>query len=108
MDTRARATSTARRAKIAIDPAKDEAVRLALDKVIPPIPPPTDTKYVKHVRIRSELLSKFWGRHMYLGAHVLLPEGFDEHPDARYPLIINHGHFPYTSTASARSRPTRT
>ena len=32
---------------------------------------------------------------MYLGAHVLLPEGFDTHPNARYPLVINHGHFPY-------------
>ena len=58
------------------------------------IPQPADTKYVKHVRIKSELLSKFWGRDMYLGAHVLLPEGFDTHPNARYPLIINHGHFP--------------
>ena len=55
---------------------------------------PADTKYVKHVRIKSELLSKFWGRDMFLGAHVLLPEGFDAHPNARYPLIINHGHFP--------------
>jgi hypothetical protein len=27
---------------------------------------------------------------------VLLPEGFDTHPAARYPLVINHGHFPYT------------
>jgi len=25
----------------------------------------------------------------------LLPEGFDEHPEAKYPLVINHGHFPY-------------
>ena len=33
---------------------------------------------------------------MYLGAHVLLPEGFDEHPQARYPLVIFHGHFPET------------
>ena len=33
---------------------------------------------------------------MHLGACVLLPEGFDEHPNARYPLIINHGHFPRT------------
>ncbi len=33
---------------------------------------------------------------MHLGAHVLLPEGFDEHPDARYPLVIFHGHFPQT------------
>ncbi len=33
---------------------------------------------------------------MYLGAHVLLPLGFDEHPDARYPFVIFHGHFPET------------
>ncbi len=33
---------------------------------------------------------------MYLGAHVLVPEGFDTHPEARYPLMIDHGHFPYT------------
>ena len=31
---------------------------------------------------------------MHLGAHVLLPEGFESHPDARYPLVIFHGHFP--------------
>lgn len=68
---------------------------LALTEVIPPITPPEDTKYIKHVRIQSELLTEFWGRPMYLGAHVLLPEGFDEHPDARYPLAIMHGHFPY-------------
>jgi hypothetical protein len=69
-------------------------VRLELDKVIPPVTEPRDTKYVKHVRIKSERLSKFWGRDMFLGAHVLLPEGFDSHPEARYPLVINHGHFP--------------
>lgn len=69
-------------------------VDLVMDQEIPPIEPPADTRYVKHVRIKSELLSKFWGRDMYLGAHVLLPEGFDEHPDARYPLAIFHGHFP--------------
>ena len=33
---------------------------------------------------------------MHLGAHVLLPEGFDSHPDAHYPLVIFHGHFPQT------------
>ena len=67
-----------------------------------------DTKYIKHERIQSELLTKFWGRPMYLGAHVLLPEGFDAHPNARYPLVINHGHFPPRSAASARRRPIRT
>jgi hypothetical protein len=70
-------------------------VRLELTNEIPPIPDPPETKYVKHVRIQSERLTKFWGRPMYLGAHVLLPEGFDAHPNARYPLVVNHGHFPY-------------
>jgi hypothetical protein len=82
--------------KIAIDPGKDEVVRIELDQVIPPIPDPPTTKYVKHERIQSERLTKFWGRPTYLGAHLLLPEGFDEHPEARYPLAIFHGHFPDT------------
>jgi hypothetical protein len=69
-------------------------ISIALDKVIPPIEPPRDTKYIKHIKIQSERLTKFWGRPMHLGAHVLLPEGFDAHPEARYPLVIFHGHFP--------------
>jgi len=82
--------------KVRFDPAGDQTIHIVLDRVIPPIPAPQDTKYVKHVKIQSELLTKFWGRPMHLGAIVLLPHGFEEHPDARYPLIVNHGHFPYT------------
>ena len=70
--------------------------RLVLNQEIPPIPDPASTRYVRHERIQSRLLSEFWGRPVFLGAHVLLPEGFDEHPDARYPLVIFHGHFPET------------
>lgn len=80
--------------KIVIEENPAGPLTLALDQVIPEIKPPADTKYVKHERIRSERLSKFWGRDMYLGAHVLLPEGWDTHPQAKYPLVINHGHFP--------------
>jgi hypothetical protein len=69
-------------------------VLVSMDQVIADIVPPEDTSYVKHVRIRSERLSEFWGEDVYLGAHVLLPHGFDEHPDARYPLMVFHGHFP--------------
>jgi hypothetical protein len=82
--------------QVDIDARKGGTITIALDKVIPPIPDPPETKYIKHVRIQSERLTKFWGRPMHLGAHVLLPHGFDEHPNARYPLVINHGHFPYT------------
>jgi len=81
--------------KITIDPSKGNKIKIVLDKQIPPIEDPPETKYIKHIKIKSELLSEFWGRPMYLGAHILLPEGFDEHPEARYPLVINHGHFPY-------------
>lgn len=71
-----------------------ENVEVVMDQVIPPIPEPEDTEWIKHIKIKSEKLSKFWGRDMYLGAHVLLPKGFDEHPEAKYPLMVFQGHFP--------------
>jgi len=80
--------------KIVLDPKKRKSIKITLDQIIPNIIPPTDTKYVKHIKMKSTLLSEFWGRPMYLGAHVLLPEGFDDHSEARYPLMIFHGHFP--------------
>ena len=80
--------------KISLNPKKRESIKITLDQIIPEIVPPKDTKYVKHIKIKSKLLSDFWGKPMYLGAHILLPEGFDNHPEARYPLMIFHGHFP--------------
>ena len=69
-------------------------IAVSLENVIGPIAPEPDTKYVKHLRIQSALLTKFWGRPVFLSAIVLLPEGFDEHPDAHYPEMIFEGHFP--------------
>ncbi len=84
-----------------------DAPRLALtlDQVIPPVKPVPETPFVRHVRIRSELLSRFWGRPMYLGAYVLLPAGFAEHPNARFPLMVNHGHFPADGIGAWRETP---
>jgi hypothetical protein len=79
---------------VRLDPSQDATIQLVLDQEIPPIPEFQDTPWIKHVQIQSELLSEFWGRPMYLGAYVLLPAGFNEHPEARYPLAIHHGHFP--------------
>ena len=84
--------------KIAVDPAMGGTIRVELTKTIPPIEPPKDTKYIKHVKIQSKLLSDFWGRPMFLGAVVLLPEGFEEHPNARYPVMYRQGHFAATFT----------
>ncbi len=80
--------------KITIGENGVQDVAVAMEKVIPPIEEPEDTEWIKHIKIKSEKLSEFWGRDMYLGAHILLPKGFDEHPEAQYPLMIFHGHFP--------------
>ncbi len=72
----------------------DQQIRIVIGQEIPPIEPPEDTKYIRHIRMKSDLLSEFWGRDIHLGAHILVPEGFDEHPEARYPLMLFHGHFP--------------
>lgn len=72
------------------------AFEVLLDTAIAEIEPPEDTAFIRHVRMRSELLSEFWGEDMYLGANVLLPKDFAQHPEARFPLMVFHGHFPKT------------
>jgi len=82
-----------------------ERVRLSLDRVIPPLQPlqegdvlelgnPRDREQVRFVKIRSELLSEFWGRDMYLGANVLLPRSWEPGSERRYPVLFHLGHFP--------------
>ncbi|MGE0812468.1 MAG: alpha/beta hydrolase-fold protein [Vicinamibacterales bacterium] len=91
--------------EVTIDPAAGGTIRVSLDQVIPEIAPVPDTKYVKHERIQSALLTKFWGRPMHIGASVLLPEGWDTHPNARYPLFIYHNHFAPTLTGWRETPP---
>lgn len=77
-----------------IDPRQGSPPRITMTHAIPPIKAPVDTTYVKHVRIQSNILTKFWNTPVYLGAIVLLPEGWAAHPEAHYPLMIEHTHFP--------------
>ena len=80
--------------RLHIDPHRQQHFSLNLVNQIAAIDRKSDTEFVRHIRIRSELLSKFWGRDVYLGAHVLLPKDFDKHPEAHYPLMVFHGHYP--------------
>ncbi|WP_436514734.1 alpha/beta hydrolase-fold protein [Ekhidna sp. To15] len=80
--------------KVTIEENQSANFSIVMDQIIPPVEEPEDTKWIKHIKMKSELLSEFWGRDMYLGAHVLLPKGFEEHPEANYPLMIFHGHYP--------------
>ncbi len=89
--------------------------RLTLDQVIAPVPTADDLlakdpgakPYLRHVHMRSAKLSAFWGRDMFLDAWVLLPPGFNEHPDARYPLAVYQDHFtPYFGLQFRTTPPT--
>jgi S-formylglutathione hydrolase FrmB len=76
-----------------LDPLTGYEIRLNLNHKIPTQLPPGDTAYVKHIKIQSKLLTQFWGQPIYLGATVLLPEGYDAHPNAHYPVLYEQGHF---------------
>lgn len=98
--------------KIHIDPKAGETTRISLTEKIPAVEDNpkvvdsivgwdssndehtiADNKWVKHIRMQSELLTKFWGRPTYLGAVLLLPDGWEEHTNARFPLIVEQDHF---------------
>lgn len=79
--------------QVHLDPAAGFDVKLSLTETLPPVTVPADTAWVKHVKIRSTLLSEFWGHPMYIGATVLLPNGFAEHPNQTYPAVYVQGHF---------------
>jgi hypothetical protein len=90
--------------KVHFDPVIEQTVKLTLDQLIPPIEG-TDqdpvvmaakdpaAKWLKFMRFKSEKLSRFWGRDVFMGAWILLPDGFDEHPDAHYPLVVYQDHY---------------
>jgi hypothetical protein len=82
--------------KIRIDADAPLKVELELTKKILPIEPKQDSKYGKRIKIKSKLLSDFWGRDMYLGANILLPKGYEENPDVHYPVLYYRGHFSTT------------
>ncbi|MEP6620723.1 MAG: alpha/beta hydrolase-fold protein [bacterium] len=79
--------------RITFDPKSTKPIRLVADKVIPPIVVPADNDNVKRIKMQSAILTKWWGHPIFLGATVLLPKGYDKHPDVKYPVVYDHGHF---------------
>ena len=79
--------------RVAIDQLPAAPIRLVADKVIPPIQVPADTPYVKRLKMQSQVLTKWWGQPIFLGATVLLPKDYDAHPDVRYPVNYIQDHF---------------
>ena len=78
--------------RVRIDPAKGGVIKLSASKVIPPIVVPPDTQWVKRFKFQSPMLTKFWGRPIYLGSTVLLPRDYDKE-QISYPVQYVQGHF---------------
>jgi hypothetical protein len=79
-------------AKLKLDAAAGYRISLVADQIIPPIEVPANTEYVERFKFQSPSLSKFWGKPIYLGATVLLPEGY-RRATTKYPVIYEQGHF---------------
>ncbi|MEO5814542.1 MAG: alpha/beta hydrolase-fold protein [Gemmatimonadaceae bacterium] len=79
--------------KVHVDPARGIKVQLTFDHKIPPIDVAPDTRWVKRIKIQSPMLTKWWGHPQFLGATILLPKGYDENPNTRYPVVFAQDHF---------------
>jgi hypothetical protein len=85
---------------VRLDPARGGTVRLTLTRTFTEEAPP-ETEYVRFVKLRSERLSAFHGRPMYLRAGVILPPGHGRDTDRRYPLRVHVGGYGTRFTAVA-------
>lgn len=75
------------------DPQGAGPVRVTLSRRLPDESMPPSTRFLRFIKLRSELLSAFHGRPIYLRAGVILPVGFAQEPERRYPLRVRIGGF---------------
>jgi photosystem II stability/assembly factor-like uncharacterized protein len=85
--------------RLHLDPRDGGTVKLELTRTVPPEQLPPDDAYIKYVRIRSNLLTRFHGRPIYLRAGVILPRDYAVDPNRRYPLRIHIGGYGTRYTA---------
>lgn len=92
--------------QVHLDPkvSTGQTVKLVASEVIPPIVVPPDTEWVKRIRIQSPMLTKFWGRPIYIGATVLLPRDYGRET-IRYPVVYEQGHFSVRPPLGFRNDP---
>lgn len=91
--------------KVHIDPKEEKTIRLVCDNVIPPVEIPADTKWVKRIKFQSDILTKFWGRPIYLGATILLPRNYHKNRKHHYPVNYMQGHFSLNPPGRFRTDP---
>ena len=73
---------------LTVDLTENRVIELPLTKIIQPTKL-DEHKLLKEVDIKSEILSKWWGKEMRLKAAVILPRNFFEQPDQKYAIRYN-------------------
>lgn len=85
--------------QVSLGPERAGSATLTLAHRLPEESLPPSTRFLRFVKLRSDLLSAFHGRPIYLRAGVILPVGFDREPQRRYPLRVRIGGFGVRYTA---------
>jgi S-formylglutathione hydrolase FrmB len=84
--------------RIHLDPRTGGAFKLELKNAVPAEELPADDDFVKYVKIKSDLLTRFHGRPIYLRAGIILPKDYET--DARrFPVRIHIGGYGTRYTA---------
>lgn len=71
-----------------VDLDGDQTLELSLSETIGPRTL-TANKFVKEITLTSDTLSAWWGKKMDVKASVLLPSGYYDHPNKKYPVRYN-------------------
>ena len=76
-----------------VDPSDSAPVELTIDRRYRERPKPADTPEIKLIEFQSPMLTRFWGRPIFIQAGVVLPPSYDRSPGRRYPTVYNvHGY----------------
>jgi S-formylglutathione hydrolase FrmB len=76
--------------RVTLNPSQGQTVPVVLCRRVPD-EQPAETEHIKFVKFRSEGLSRFHGRPMFLRVGILLPRDFAREPTRRYPLRVRIG-----------------
>lgn len=77
--------------KVALDPKNGSTIKLELNSIVPPEKLPAETEFVKFLKMPSPMLSKFYGRPIFVRVGIILPRDYNRDPNKRFPLLINIG-----------------
>jgi len=86
---------------VSLDLNKNTTLEIPLEEITQ-APEFTETDFLKLVDIKSDAVSKFWGKEIRIKAAVVLPSGFYKHPDAHYPVRYNIAGYGGRYTRAAR------